>query len=302
MRSKTTHLVRLACGVGIAAALLAGHAPARGQTGDASASPHVFVHLQDGTGAAVPGGCFAFYDDPPGEAVYGELCDGSDYLFRGDGVADGTVAFEFPPDPGNYILYTVLLPEPYEEPSDYPAPVPFTVGTSDVHLTVTLPDHDATPPVLSLPGDLVVDASSPSGAEVAYSATATDSQGNPLAASCNPAPSSTFPIGTTAVSCTATDSGGRTSSGVFTVTVRGAGAQLEDLLQRVQGVGPGRSLEAKVRTAQAALEVGDVAGACSALANFIDHVNRHAGKSVTTAQAQELTATATRIAAVIGCP
>jgi hypothetical protein len=50
-------------------------------------------------------------------------------------------------------------------------------------------------------------------------ASAVDYLGHPLTASCVPASGSTFPLGTTVVTCTATDSQGHSSSASFHVTV-----------------------------------------------------------------------------------
>jgi hypothetical protein len=69
-------------------------------------------------------------------------------------------------------------------------------------------------PVLTLPQDITADATSPAGAAVTYAVSATDEG----VVTCNPASGSTFPLGTTAVLCTATNATG-TSSGTFNVTV-----------------------------------------------------------------------------------
>jgi hypothetical protein len=69
-------------------------------------------------------------------------------------------------------------------------------------------------PVLNLPGDISADATSPAGAVVTYVVTATDNG----VVSCTPASGSTFPLGTTLVTCTATNATG-TSSGTFNVSV-----------------------------------------------------------------------------------
>ena len=76
---------------------------------------------------------------------------------------------------------------------------------------------DVTAP--SLPGDVVVEATAPSGAVVVLAAL--DNLDPSPRLDCAPASTSTFPLGTTAVSCTATDAAGNTSpSGTLTVTVR----------------------------------------------------------------------------------
>lgn len=78
---------------------------------------------------------------------------------------------------------------------------------------------DTTAPTLSLPANMTVMGTSASGAAVSYTATATDLVSGSVPVVCNPASGATFPIGTTTVTCSATDAAGRSASGVFTVTV-----------------------------------------------------------------------------------
>ena len=77
---------------------------------------------------------------------------------------------------------------------------------------------DTTPPVLSLPSP-VVGATSGSGAVVVYTVPAADLVDGSVAVSCTPPSGSTFPIGTTTVTCTASDSHGNRATGSFVVTV-----------------------------------------------------------------------------------
>jgi hypothetical protein len=78
---------------------------------------------------------------------------------------------------------------------------------------------DTIPPVITCPANLTAAATSAAGAVVTYTATATD---NCCLASvvCAPASGSTFPIGSTAVTCTATDGAGLTATCTFSITVR----------------------------------------------------------------------------------
>ena len=90
--------------------------------------------------------------------------------------------------------------------------------TSSASFTVTV--QDTTPPTLSLPPPITTAATSASGASVSYSASANDLVDGGLSPGCAPGSGSTFPIGTTTVTCTATDARGNGASGQFMVTVQ----------------------------------------------------------------------------------
>ena len=107
----------------------------------------------------------------------------------------------------------------------------FAVATTTVRCTATdahgnstsgsfsviITDHTA--PSLMLPGDLAATATSPSGAVVTYSASATDLVDGVRTLACSPASGSTFAIGTTLVSCSTSDAHGNAATGSFNVTV-----------------------------------------------------------------------------------
>ena len=75
------------------------------------------------------------------------------------------------------------------------------------------------PPTLTLPANIVAEASSRFGAAVTYSASAVAIDGTPALVTCAPASGSTFPLGTTTVACTATDRAGSVSTGAFRITI-----------------------------------------------------------------------------------
>jgi hypothetical protein len=76
---------------------------------------------------------------------------------------------------------------------------------------------DVTPP--TLPVDVVAEATSPAGAIVVFAAA--DNLDPSPDLSCTHSPGSTFPLGATAVACTAEDAAGNVNAGgAFTVTVR----------------------------------------------------------------------------------
>jgi Chitobiase/beta-hexosaminidase C-terminal domain/HYR domain len=80
---------------------------------------------------------------------------------------------------------------------------------------------DKTAPVVTVPSsDLVVQATSSSGAVVTYSATARDNIGGDITPVCTPPSGSVFPIGSTIVNCAATDKAGNTGIASFNVVVK----------------------------------------------------------------------------------
>ena len=91
-------------------------------------------------------------------------------------------------------------------------------GTTSGSFKVTV--VDTTPPVITVPGTITAEATSAAGAVVTYTASAFDKVDGNVAVSCAPPAGSTFPLGTTAVQCTATDSRGNTGSNSFTVIVQ----------------------------------------------------------------------------------
>jgi hypothetical protein len=108
----------------------------------------------------------------------------------------------------------------------------FPVGRTTVTCTATdahgnqasgsfgvLVDDDAAP-VLQLPWSVAVEATSPAGAIATFTATATDTVDGSRPVSCTPLSGSLFALGDTTVTCSATDTGGRETTGTFTVTVR----------------------------------------------------------------------------------
>lgn len=86
-------------------------------------------------------------------------------------------------------------------------------GSFTVHVV------DTTKPVVSTPASFEAEATGPSGADVTFSATASDLVDGALVPDCDPASGSRLPLGVNEVTCTATDAAGNTGSSSFTVTV-----------------------------------------------------------------------------------
>ncbi|MGH3921363.1 MAG: HYR domain-containing protein [Pseudonocardiaceae bacterium] len=81
---------------------------------------------------------------------------------------------------------------------------------------------DTASPELRVPADIVETTTDRKGKDVDFKVTATDdvSPSDRIKIDCEPRSGSFFPVGTTTVACTATDTAGNASSGSFNVTVR----------------------------------------------------------------------------------
>jgi hypothetical protein len=169
--------------------------------------------------------------------------------------------------------------------------------------TFTVEVVDILAPVVTAPAPITVNATGPSGVPVSFTATATDDDRRRPAppVTCTPAAGSTFAIGDTMVTCTATDLYGNVGRASFNVHVKGAAEQLADLVAASQGVGPGNSISSKIERAQADFAAGNVAKACKSLDDYIHQLEVHSGTQVPTALAAKLTGDARRIQSVMGC-
>lgn len=193
----------------------------------------------------------------------------------------------------------------------------FNVGTTTVNSTATSQSvpgsascsftvsvKDAENPLISCPGPQVIDATSPLGVLVTFAPVAAD---NCSVASLTSVPASgtVFPIGDTTVTSTAVDASGNQSSCSFSVHVKGAAEQTNDLITAVNNLsgkaGIKNALLAKLNAALAKLQSNNTAAACGPLKAFINLVTAMRGKDISISDADALIAAATNIRAVIGC-
>ncbi|MDA7942156.1 MAG: HYR domain-containing protein [Nitrosopumilus sp.] len=79
---------------------------------------------------------------------------------------------------------------------------------------------DTTPPVITVPGTITRTTSDPDGARVYYSVSARDGVDGRVSVSCSPSSDSVFAVGSTTVSCTASDSAGNVRRASFVVNVK----------------------------------------------------------------------------------
>jgi HYR domain/PKD domain len=197
-----------------------------------------------------------------------------------------------------------------------PLGAPYRVGTTSITWTATdgsanttsavqrIVVSDAEAPRIAV-ADLTVNATSPAGAVVTYSAAITDNVAV-ATSSCAPASGSAFAIGTTTVTCTAVDAAGNTATAAFTVTVKGASGQVVDLRAVVAGMGlspaTATTLDSALRNVQTALAAGSISTACRYLGGFaVDVARAVPARRLTAAQAIRLLGAAARIAQVTPC-
>jgi uncharacterized repeat protein (TIGR01451 family) len=181
-------------------------------------------------------------------------------------------------------------------------PGPDFLTSSGVGTLLVIPPADSDL-AFSQPPNITTNAAGASGATVTYNVSSyvSDPDDSTVSATvaCTPKSGSTFGIGTTKVTCTATDADDSNSpvSASFNVIVVGAPGQVAALKASVQGVGSGTSLSDKLVQVQADLAANSKVGACGVLMGFINQVNA----TLTKKAAAPLVASAKQIEAVLGC-
>jgi len=127
-----------------------------------------------------------------------------------------------------YIIVVFLAPSvlfPTVHVDSVIATIPITKSSVDTKsfletVEATTSPIDTTPPVVSVPEDIIAEATGPEGRIVNYKANATDIVDGNLVTVCNPKSGSMFALGQTRVECTANDEAGNTGKNEFVITVR----------------------------------------------------------------------------------
>lgn len=195
------------------------------------------------------------------------------------------------------------------------APIQFPKGTNTVHwlafdvcgnsnsCSQTVVVIDLEPPQIVCSTNRVTAATSSRGAIVIFPTPAATDNIPGVRVVCVPPSGTTFAIGTTTVNCTAIDTSGNQAACSFTIRVKGAAEQIQDLMALVGSFhlanGTENSLTTKLKSALAALTAGNLKSANDYLQSFIDLTNAQSGKKLTTAQVKAMIAAATQIKGVI---
>ena len=111
---------------------------------------------------------------------------------------------------------------------------PWMIGTVIVGGSTSEP-ADTVPPQVLVPDDIVIETDNENGATANFNPQAIDNIDELITPSCNYSSGSVFPIGTTEVTCTATDSAGNTSSNSFNVIIEFSGILIPDWVKDVAG-------------------------------------------------------------------
>jgi hypothetical protein len=147
-----------------------------------------------------------------------------------------------------------LHPEvPYVETEVLPVPPEW------LDLLLTLDCEAITPPELHLPTQVQAAATSMSGAIVSFDAAAHDGRDGDVPVTCAPASGARFALGTTLVSCSASDSSGNVARASFPVTVS---FSWSDVLAPLRAAGPnrvrsGRTVPVRFRLTGASARIKD---------------------------------------------
>ncbi|MCI0479013.1 HYR domain-containing protein, partial [Candidatus Uhrbacteria bacterium] len=142
----------------------------------------------------------------------GPVGDPDDITAEATGASGAIVTFDLGSDAGG-------RPITCSPSSESTFPLGDTEVTCSNGATFTVTIVDTTPPVLSLPANMTVEATSAAGAIVTFTTTSLDLVDGSVPVICTPPSGSTFALGTTTVNCSATDAHDNTSSGSFSVTV-----------------------------------------------------------------------------------
>jgi hypothetical protein len=181
------------------------------------------------------------------------------------------------------------------------------VSTCTVDIVIT--DDEA--PAIICPADIEIEATQPAGAIASYAPPAASDNCALAQVTCAPPSGAIFPIGTTDVTCTATDAAGNQEACTFTVTVLSPEQIIQAKIEEIAALhdagvlnrGQANALTRKLSRALVWIEYGWTHPACNVLRAFIQQVQAFVrGGVLTPPQGQSLTGSVTNARNALGCP
>ena len=172
-------------------------------------------------------------------------------------------------------------------------------NTAAATQTVTVLDREA--PKVTVPADMKVSATSTAGAVVNYPVLWSDNV-RVTDISCAPVSGSMFPMGSTRVTCTASDAAGNETSKSFNVNVVGPEEQVGDLIAYVMGLGlPDGTTNPLVNQLRAAFSADGSQISCTKMSDFISMVGKKVDPATYARESSYVLGEATRIMGAMGC-
>ena len=199
------------------------------------------------------------------------------------------------------------------KPIDAPYPVGVTTitwtatdaagNTATASQTITVLDVEA--PVwgeLPTGSTWIRNATSPSGAVVNFDDVPVKDNVGVTSRSCQPASGTLFPMGTTQVTCIASDAAGNTASKLLSVVVINAHDQIGNLIEWVQSRNlPDGTVEPLVNQLRAAFDQStDGSAACKKMYDFMNMAQKK-DDNITTGDVAYMLSEASRILSAMGC-
>jgi hypothetical protein len=237
----------------------------------------------------------------------------NDSVGNDPGANFATVAVSQPAATDNCSNVTITGTRSDGKPLDAPYPVGVTTITwtatdatgNAATTTQTVSVYDVEAPVWDLVNTAsvwTVNATSPLGAVVNFDNVPVHDNVGVTSRSCAPASGSSFPIGSTQVTCTASDAAGNSASIVLTVVVVNAHDQIGNLIEWVESRGfPDGTVQPLVNQLSAAFDM-TAAGtsACKKMYDFMSMVQKK-NANISSGDAAYMLSEASRILSVLNC-
>jgi hypothetical protein len=172
-------------------------------------------------------------------------------------------------------------------------------NTAAATQTVTVLDIEA--PKVTVPADMKVYATSPAGAVANYPVLWSDNV-RVTDISCAPVSGSMFPMGSSTVTCTASDAAGNQTSKSFNVNVVGPEEQVGDLIAYVLSLDlPNGTTNPLVNQLRAAFSADGSQISCTKMSDFISMVGNKVDPVAYDRESSYMLGEATRIMGAMGC-